>query len=140
MSQPALLDNLVTRHGYPLLDLAGADAFLMDDDVQVLLFAGDPVKHPEALDLAVILPEVMRHFSGRCRAALVAPEAEAALQRRFGFRVWPALVFLRGGVYLGVIERVRNWGEYLSEFERLLCAKPATVPKSSFSQAVTLLP
>ncbi len=63
MSQPALLDNLVTRHGYPLLDLAGADAFLMDDDVQVLLFAGDPVKHPEALDLAVILPEVMRHFS-----------------------------------------------------------------------------
>lgn len=128
MTQAPLLDNLVTRHGYPLLDAAGVESFLAEGGVCVLFFAGDPAKYPETLDLAVILPEVMERFVGRCRAALVAPQAEAALQQRFGFRVWPALVFLRGDAYLGVIERVRNWADYLDEFKRLLAAGPGRPP------------
>ena len=127
MSAP-LIDALVERHGLPLLDEAGLDAFVADGAHSLLFFAGDPVKYPEALDVAVILPELLKVFAGRLQAAVIAPDAEQALQNRFGFSRWPALVLLRGDAYLGVITRVRNWDEYLFELSRLLDSEPSRPP------------
>ena len=127
MSAP-LIDALVERHGLPFLNEAGLDTFVADGAHSLLFLAGDPVKYPEALDVAVILPELLKVFAGRFQAAVIAPEAEQALQTRFGFSRWPALVLLRGDAYLGAITRVRNWDEYLVELSRLLDSEPSRPP------------
>ena len=127
MSAP-LIDALVERHGLPLLNEAGLDAFVADGAHSLLFLAGDPVKYPEALDVAVILPELIRAFAGRFQAAVIAAESEHALQARYGFSRWPALVLLRGDAYVGAVTRVRNWDQYLFELSRLLDTEPSRPP------------
>lgn len=124
----SLLESLTEQEGYPLLDEASLPGFLEEGANRVLFFTGDPAKHPETLDVAVILPELMKVFGDRCRAGVVGRAAEESLQRRFGFSAWPALVFLRGDRYLGSIERVKDWAVYLSEIDRLLSAEPSRPP------------
>jgi len=124
----SLLESLTEQHGYPLLDEGGLPRFLAEGTNSVLFFTGDPAKHPETLDVAVILPELIKVFSDRCRAGVIGREAEESLQKRFGFSAWPALVFLRGDRYLGSIERVKDWAVYLSAIDRLLSAEPSRPP------------
>ena len=135
MTHP-LLEALTERHGLPRLAEADLDGFLAADRHTLLFLAGDPVKYPEALDVAVILPELVKVFAAHLQAAVMAPEAEAALQARFGFSQWPALVLLRGDDYVGTITRVRDWADYLAEIERLLRAQPARVPAVGVRVAV----
>jgi hydrogenase-1 operon protein HyaE len=127
MTSP-LIAALIERYGLPLLQADDLDFFLEAGRHNLLFLPGDPVKYPEALDVAVILPELLKAFPGRIQAAIVAPESEQTVQARFGFSRWPALVLLRGADYVGVIERVRNWDEYLAEFRRLLDAAPTRAP------------
>jgi len=128
-----LIDALVQRHGLPLLNATELDAFVAGGAHSLLFLAGDPVKYPEALDVAVILPELTRAFAGRFQAAVVAPESEQALQGRYGFSRWPALVLLRGEAYVGAITRVRNWDEYLAELSRLLESEPSRPPAAGIA-------
>jgi hydrogenase-1 operon protein HyaE len=121
MNSP-LIDRLSQRFGYPVLDASTLDAFLDHDGASVLFFSGDPAKYPEADDVAVILPELMARFAGRARAAVIARAAEMELQPRFGFLQWPALAVCDRHRCRGTISRVRDWSEYLEEFERLLPA------------------
>lgn len=123
-----LLESLIEQQGYPLLDEESLRGFLAVSPNSVLFFTGDPAKHPETLDVAVILPELMKVFGDRCRPAVVARVAEHDLQKRYGFTAWPALVFLRGDRYLGAIERVKDWSVYLTEIERLFSAEPRRAP------------
>ena len=59
--------------GLPEVDVSTVDAFLADVDsagaVAVLLSAGDPARFPEALDVAIVLPELITAFQGRLRGA-----------------------------------------------------------------------
>jgi hydrogenase-1 operon protein HyaE len=119
---------MTAQHGYPVLNQENIDTYLEDREQVVLFFAEDPKHFPESDDVAMILPELVKAFSGRLEAALVDPKAEHALQRRYGFGTWPALVFLRRGEYLGAITRVQNWDDYLREIERLLDAEPVKAP------------
>jgi hydrogenase-1 operon protein HyaE len=77
----------------------------------------------------VIAPELVRAFPGRFRAAVLMPAAARAVAVRYGFRRWPALVLLSGGGYVGTIDGLRNWDEYVNELARLLAA-PVTRPPS----------
>jgi hydrogenase-1 operon protein HyaE len=123
MSAP-LIDALTDRHGLPRLRGDDLEDFLNGDEHHLLFVAGDPAKYPEALDVAVILPELLGAFAGRFDAALIDPDAEHALMARFGLSALPALILLRGTAYLGAISRVRDWADYLAELERLLTAEP----------------
>ncbi|AKH21754.1 hypothetical protein [Sedimenticola thiotaurini] len=118
-----LIRLMIEQQDYPVVDTTTLDDFLQAQPHSVLFFTGDPKKYPESDDVAVILPELAAHFAGRFRVAVVAREAEEALQQRFPFSSWPALVFLRGEHYLGAITRVQNWSDYLGEIERLLGAE-----------------
>ena len=60
-----------------------------------MLFAGDPVRWPEADDVAVILPELVKAFPGELRGAVVARAAEEALKGRFGVAVFPSIAVVR---------------------------------------------
>jgi len=123
-----LVDRLVTELGYPRLDESNIDHFLKGHEHGVLFFTEDPQAFPESNDVAVILPELVRYFGDRLAPAVIAREAERALKKRYGFRAWPALVFLRRDRYLGVITRVQGWEDYLEQIERILAAPPSRPP------------
>lgn len=123
-----LLERLSSQHGFPELDVASFDDFAAAPGHALVFFSDDPLRQRETLDLAVILPELHRGFGGAFRAAWLAPDAAKALYPRFGFRRWPAFVMLHGGAYVGVIDGIRDWDEYVRETERLLASAPSEPP------------
>ncbi|GGB78720.1 hydrogenase expression/formation protein HupG [Marinobacterium zhoushanense] len=126
MTHP-LLEQLTSRYGYPRLEHESVDAFIEAQPFSVLFFAGNPSRFPESLDVAVILPELLKQFP-QLSAALVDPESEHRLQGRYNFNAWPTLVFLKQGRYLGALSRVHNWDEYRREIERILVTEPQRNP------------
>ncbi|MBV1790146.1 hypothetical protein KQ940_18985 [Marinobacterium sp. D7] len=126
MTHP-LLDQLTSRYGYPLLESQGFEAFVEAQSYSVLFFAGNPNRFPETLDVAVILPELLKQFP-QLSAALIAEESEHRLQGRYNFNAWPTLVFLKQGRYLGALSRVHNWDEYRREIQRILATEPQRNP------------
>jgi hydrogenase-1 operon protein HyaE len=123
-----LLERLGAEHGFPELTAASFDAFISAPGHALVFFSEDPVRQRETLDLAVILPELHRAFGAAFRACWLAPDVAKAIFPRYGFRRWPAFVLLRGGEYVGVIDGVRGWDEYVSEMQRLLAAEPTAPP------------
>ncbi len=123
-----LIQNMLERHQYPVVDETTLDDFLQAHEEVVLFFAENPRQYPESDDVAMILPELVKAFDGRFQAALVDQSAEKALQQRYGFSTWPSLVFLRNGRYLGVISKVQNWDDYLREIRQILESEPARAP------------
>jgi len=119
--------RLVSVHGAVEVGVAEYEEFVGGRGNSLLFFSGDPGRYPESLDVAAVLPELMKAFPNQFRAGLVRAEAEVALQVKFGFGTWPALVFLRDGAYLGVLTGMRDWDDYLREIPALLAA-PASRP------------
>lgn len=123
-----LIEQLSTRHGFTRLDLDTLDAFASAPGHAVLVFTEDPVRYKETLDLAVIAPEIARAFPDRFRVGVLLPADARKAAPRYGFARWPALVMLKDGSYVGAIDGLRNWDEYLAEVQRLLDAVPARAP------------
>jgi hydrogenase-1 operon protein HyaE len=112
-----LLAQLVARHGQWI----NADSIASWRDQQqgdhVLLFAGDPVRFPEALDVAVVLPELQKasKSSGKPFAIAVAvPDGAEALALTFGSNRWPTLMFFRDGQYVSTLSGMHDWSDYLN--------------------------
>jgi hydrogenase-1 operon protein HyaE len=125
-----LLDQLVTTHAFVELDAARFDAFAAAPGRALVVFADDPVRYKETLDLAVIAPQIVRAFDGLFRAGVLFAEAASALAPRFGLRRRPALVVLADGAYVGAIEGLRNWDEYVSGVGELAVAPPISARRS----------
>lgn len=123
-----LIAQLFTRHGFAEVDVAGFAAVAGEPGHCLLLFTEDPIRYKETLDLAVIVPELVRAFPGRFRVGVLLPEAARELHPRYGFRRWPAFVLLKNGAYVGAVDGLRNWDEYLAEMDRLLAAEPTRPP------------
>jgi hydrogenase-1 operon protein HyaE len=117
----SLPQAFIDRMGVPLVHEANVDDILARDGCCVLaLFAGDPAQRPEATDVAVIFPELLKAFAGRLSGALVAGGAEKALGARFHVDVLPSLAIIRGGATIGVVSRIRDWAEYVEKIEAFL--------------------
>jgi hydrogenase-1 operon protein HyaE len=118
MSAP-LLDALVTRHGLPLIGAAEIDAFLApatgEPPHTVLFFTGDPAQRGETNDVAVVLPQLLAQFAGRLRGGVISRAAEDALRGRFHVIVYPSLVVTRAGEMLGVIAKIKDWSDYVTQ-------------------------
>jgi len=125
-----LFARQVRESGFSALSAAGADEFAARPGPAVLFFADDPKRVPETWDVAVVLPDILRASAEPLRVGLLDPAAARALAGRYGVFRWPSLVFLRDGAYLGALERMRDWGEYLEEIPRIL-ARPASRPPTS---------
>lgn len=95
----------------------------------VLFFGGDPVRFPEALDVAVVLPELHASFGQRFRIGVVPRDVEDALAARYSVQRWPSLVFLCDGGYLGTLSGMKDWDVYRREVQQLLAATPAPRPR-----------
>jgi hydrogenase-1 operon protein HyaE len=123
-----LIQRLFDEYAYPEVGLDEHDRFVADPAVNVLFFAGAPKKYGETVDVAVVLPELVAAFGGRLRAAVVAREAETELQKKYGFREWPSLVFVRAGGWLGTISRIQNWQDYLQMIDEIVRSEPRRAP------------
>ncbi len=124
---PPLVRRLGAAPGCHWVDASGLDAFLARGGEQVLFFQGDPVRFPEVLDIAVVLPELRRHFGGRFEIGLVARADEMALAQRFAVVHWPSMVFLREGRWVETVHGMLDWDIYLQRLQQVF-AKPASRP------------
>jgi len=123
-----LIEQMFSRHGCAEVGIDAFDDFLVRPGHALLVFTEDPVRFKETLDLAVIVPQLQRAFPGRFAVGVLLPEAARRLQPRYGFNRWPALVMLRDGQYVGVIDGLRNWDDYLQDLQALLSAQPSRPP------------
>jgi hydrogenase-1 operon protein HyaE len=114
----------LVRRGLHEVGAASVDAFLASADdadaVAVLLSAGDPARWPEAIDVAIVLPELIDAFQGRLRGAVIAREAESELGARFGVRVLPTLILCSKGETLGLIAKIQDWSVYIDCIAKLI--------------------
>lgn len=124
---PPLLQRLGAADGSHWVDAAGLEAFLARGGEQVLFFQGDPVRFPEVLDVAVVLPELRRHFDQRFEIGCVVRADERALAGRYGVVHWPSLVFLRDGRWVDTVHGMLDWDVYLRRLAQVF-AKPASRP------------
>lgn len=123
-----LLESIITRHGYPVLDDAAAAAHGAEQDFTVLFFAGDADRLMESNDVAVIFPELIKAFGGMLSPVVVARGSERIMQRKYRFSAFPSLVFLKRGQYLGAISRVRDWADYIHDISEILAREPSEPP------------
>lgn len=124
---PALIARLVERHGAQWAGAPDAAALAAPGDC-ALLIAGDPVRFPEGLDVAVVLPELQRAFGARFRIAVAEPGAEDSLAARYGAQRRPALVFLRDGGYVATVSGMLDWDEYLRQVGAALALPVSRAP------------
>jgi hydrogenase-1 operon protein HyaE len=128
-----LLKAIMARHALPVVTDETVDQFLAANAHSVLFFAGDWERLAESNDVAVVLPE-LRPLAGGLAIAVVARSAERVLQLRYRFNKFPALVFLRGAGYLGVIAGMRGWSEYGEEIAEILARAVSEPPPYQFPE------
>lgn len=132
---PPLINRLVEQFAASWVGLDTLDAWLAQPGEALLLLCGDPVRHPECLDVAVILPELCKTLAERhdChpRLGIGRRVDEAALAERFALRRWPSIIWLRDGGYVTQIDGMRDWDAYLHLAESALQQSNALIPLRS---------
>ena len=123
-----LIERLIGMTAATVLETGELDAWAEAPGPALLVFTEDPALYRETLDLAVIVPELAQALPGRFRTGVLLPPAARALAPRYGFRRWPALVLLKEGRYVGAIDGLREWQDYVDELARLLDAPPTRPP------------
>jgi hydrogenase-1 operon protein HyaE len=123
-----LQQRLVQQFGAQWITPDTLDAFLAEPGDRVLLLGGDPVRFPEALDVAVVLPELQAAHPGRFAVGVVDREHEDAIARRFGCNRWPSLVFLRDGAYVTTLSGMHDWTDYVAKVGEALEAPVGRAP------------
>lgn len=116
-----LIDRLEREYRYPrLTSPAEVAAFTDRPGLHCLFIPGDPGRNLETADAAVILPELRLAFQNRFDCALVDGAIEADLREATRALKTPGFLFWRAGVYLGAIEKVRDWADYLARTQHIL--------------------
>ena len=127
-AEPPLVTRLVDVHGAARLDEALFEAFVRAPGEAALFFTEDPVRFREVTDVAVILPELAAAAARPFRMAVLPPPLANARAATYGVRRWPALVFVRQGEWLGNIEGLRDWAEYLAAVNELVTGETRPLP------------
>lgn len=111
--------RMVVRHHFRVVPGGHLETFA-PVGLSAVLLTDDPQRNLEVLDACVILPEALKPVLGRINCWVADEAASPALMQRFGVARAPAVVFLRDGDYVGVLNGIRDWGEYQAEVQRLL--------------------
>ena len=121
-----LIARLETGFGYPRL--ASPEAVtdhLARPGLHCLFIPGDPRRNLETADAAVILPELAQAFQHRFDCAVIDDAIEAQLREQYRALKTPGLLFFRGEQFLGAIEKVRDWSDYLARTTHILSLETA---------------
>jgi hydrogenase-1 operon protein HyaE len=121
-----LIARLERELGYPRLASNNDVAeFLARPGLHCLFIPGDPRRNLETADAAVILPELRLAFQNAFDCAVVDDAIEADLRERTRALKTPGLLFFRGHDFLGAIEKVRDWSDYLGRVTHILSLESA---------------
>ena len=123
-----LIQRLARDFGAPWVDEQTVADWVAGGGDRVVLLAGDPVRFPEGVDVAAVLPELMKAFPNRFSVAVVPRETEDAVARRYGSQRWPTLLFFRDGQYVTAIAGMQDWDVYLQGVAAALAMPPSRPP------------
>lgn len=123
-----LVERLIRPDRANALTTANAADWAARPGEHVLFFSGDPVRFPEGADVGVVLPELQAAFVGRFDIGIVERADEDAVARRWGVQHWPSLVFLRDGGYLGTVNGMQDWTDFVAAVAAALEKTPGRAP------------
>jgi len=123
-----LIQRLVRDFGATWVDEQTVAEWTAGSGDRVVLLAGDPVRFPEGVDVAAVLPELMKSFPNRFTVAVVPRDSEDAVARRYGSQRWPSLLFFRDGQYVTAIAGMQDWDIYLNGVAAALAMPPSRPP------------
>jgi len=124
-----LLQRLVREHQAEWVTLAGLSAWQQAAPGHaVLLVAGDAVRFPEGLDVAVVLPELARSLGASWRTGIALASEEDAIASRFGAQRRPSLIFLRDGRYATTVSGMHDWPEFVALVQAALVHPTGPAP------------
>lgn len=124
----ALLGRLARDHGFVAVDADAAEDFGADPGDSLTLLVDDVVRTPEVWDVAVVLPEALKAVDRPLRVGVADAEASRQLSARYGIRRFPALLFRRGGQYVGSVEGMLDWAVLVAAIGRQLDAPTQRPP------------
>lgn len=136
-NEPALVTRLVAEQGATRLDEAHFGDYCAQAGETVLFLTEDPRRFKEVLDLAVIVPELRRATIRPFRIGVLPPPLANAKAPTWGVRRWPALVFLRDGLWLGNIEGLHDWSDFVALADALLDGEAKPLPPRFIPLAAT---
>jgi len=123
-----LVQRLARDFGAAWVDERSVTEWTAGGGDRVVLLAGDPVRFPEGVDVAAVLPELMKAFPKRFAVAVVPRDSEDAVARRYGSQRWPTLLFFRDGKYVTAIAGMQDWDVYLAGVAAALAMPPSRPP------------
>ena len=123
-----IIESLASHPSCDVLRKADLDDFLSRNPRALLFFSGDAVQRPEALDVAVVVRELLTSYQGRLRVGLIDRRDEATLMAGFGVVVTPAVVYVRDGEPAELVARMRDWPVFAQACDRLLA--PGDAPSA----------
>jgi hydrogenase-1 operon protein HyaE len=107
-----------------VLGTAALERFIAAPGLRAVLITGEVEKRPEAIDVAVVLKELLDRYGPALRAAVAERGAEPALQSRYRAPVVPTLLLLRDGEAVAKLPRIRDWPDYLDAIDGALSPEP----------------
>lgn len=122
-----LIETLAEHPATEVVRRNGLAEFLSRHPRAMLFFTGDVATHPEALDVAIVVRELLRQYAGRLTLGLVDRRDEAAVMARTGVVVLPAVAFVSDGKPVDVVARMRDWSAYAQAAEKLFPPETRTV-------------
>jgi hydrogenase-1 operon protein HyaE len=123
-----MLGDTVQRHGIADLSADDLPQFLQTSGLQAILLVDDPERSAENWDMAVIFPQLLKALPEAAMPALLRPVEARQVVPRYGVQRLPAVLFLRDGGYLGVIEGLRDWAGFVAEAGEILARAPGRAP------------
>lgn len=120
--------RLLSEHGFTEVKPDNFADFIQKDGLTMLLFIENPNRMKETMDALVIAPELAKACPLLNQCGVVPPPAARRLAVAYGFKRWPALVFLKSGAYLGAVDGLRLWPNLISETARILERTPSYPP------------
>ena len=123
-----LIQRLARDFGATWVDEQSVADWTAGGGDRVVLLAGDPVRFPEGVDVAAVLPELMKAFPKRFAVAVVPRDSEDAVARRYGSQRWPTLLFFRDGQYVTAIAGMQDWDVYVNGVAAALAMPPSRPP------------
>lgn len=128
MQEAGLLARLAGL-GYKEVTLDNLEAIASEHPHTLVMLSDDPVKYPEVMDNVVIVPEVLKALPEGSFFPVYANLAESkAIAKKYGVIKFPALVFLRGTDYVGLIGGLMDWPDIVHAFASKLKATTQRPP------------
>lgn len=116
-----LIARLEVEMGWPRLhSLSDLAEFTARAGAHCLFIPGDPARNLETADAAVILPELRMVFQHAFDCAVVDDAIEAKVRESYKALKAPAFLFFHEGFYLGAIEKIRDWDDYMTRVTHIL--------------------